>query len=167
MVVKMSRILRNLTTGRWHLKHTLSDSGAAVITEAVTLAEKTTSAQIKVVIESALELRSLCRNQSTRDRALEIFGLERVWDTSLNNGVLLYLLVSERRSEIVADRGFNGLVAPAEWSSVCSVLSGEVEEAGTVAAILRAVQQIGAIASRAFPSSEHENEISDGVVLKT
>jgi uncharacterized membrane protein len=162
----MKRLLQNLTTGRWHLRRLMSQTGAAVITEAVTRAEQTTSAQIKVVIEAALDLGPLCRGQTARERALEVFGLERVWDTSANNGILLYLLVSERDAEIVADRGLNGLVTPEQWSNLCDELTRGIPKDGFVPTIVRAVEQIGTLASKVCPSSRHDNELSDQVLVR-
>ena len=49
-----------------------------------------------------------------------------MWDTEQNNGVLLYLLLADRDVEIVADRGFNGKVAPVEWESVCRVMEAHL-----------------------------------------
>ena len=162
----MKRFFQNLTTGTWHVRRHLGAQGAARITEAVKVAEQTTSAQIKVVIEAALDLAPLLRGQTANDRALEVFGHERVWDTSSNNGILLYLLVAERDAEIVADRGFNDLVTAKEWSEICDTLSREVLANDFVTGIIRAVEMIGAVATRIFPSTRHSNEISDTVSVR-
>jgi hypothetical protein len=39
--------------------------------------------------------------------------------------VLIYVLYAERAVEIVADRGFNGLVSEPEWSAVCHAMQRE------------------------------------------
>lgn len=162
----MKRFFQNLTTGTWHLRRHLGPEGAARIAEAVRVAEQTTSAQIKVVIEAALDLAPLLRGQTARDRALEVFGHERVWDTSSNNGILLYLLVAERDAEIVADRGFNGVVTEGEWGAICDTLSREVLANDFVTGMERAVELIGSVATRVFPSMGHTNEISDTVSVR-
>jgi uncharacterized membrane protein len=165
-ISSVKRLLQNLTTGKWHLRRLLGSAGASAITEAVSTAERATSAQIKVVIESSLDLGPLCRGQTARERALEVFGLERVWDTSGNNGILLYLLVAERDAEIVVDRGFNKFVAPNEWEGLCSSLTREIAVEGFLTAIVRTVERIGAIASRAFPTTGSVNELSDDLQLR-
>ena len=48
----------------------------------------------------------------TRQRATMLFGRLRVWDTALNNGVLVYLLMVERRIELLADRALAERVPP-------------------------------------------------------
>ena len=50
------------------------------------------------------------RKLTPRERALEVFGLLRVWDTEENCGVLVYLLLADRDVEIVADRGIHRVV---------------------------------------------------------
>lgn len=166
MVFTMKRLWQNLTTGRWHVRRLLAPTGAAAITEAVRVTERTTSAQIKVVVEAALDVAPLFRGQTARERSLEVFGLERVWDTSANNGILLYLLVAERDAEIVADRGFNGVVAPEEWSDLCNALTREIASTGFVPAIVQAVERIGTIATRTFPVTESGNELRDELLVR-
>ena len=51
-----------------------------------------------------------CASSTPRERALEVFGLLRVWDTEENAGVLVYLLLADRDVEIVADRGIDRVV---------------------------------------------------------
>jgi len=162
----MRRLVKNLTTGRWHLGRLLTSAGAKTITEAVSAAEQTTSAQIKVVIEAALDLGPLLRGQMARERALEVFGVERVWDTAANNGILLYILVAERDAEIISDRGFNNLVSAHEWDELCGLLTREIRSNGFVPAVISAVERIGAIATRVFPSTGHSNELSDEVRIR-
>jgi uncharacterized membrane protein len=53
-----------------------------------------------------------------RERALAMFGKLRVWDTELNNGVLIYLLFAEHKIEIVADRGLAARVGDAQWKAI-------------------------------------------------
>ena len=64
-----------------------------------------TPGELRFVVEHALELGDLIDRVTPRQRALELFGLLRVWDTETNNGVLIYVLYAEHAVEIVADRG--------------------------------------------------------------
>jgi uncharacterized membrane protein len=162
----MRRVIQNLTTGTWHLNRALSAAEREAITEAVRAAEKTTSAQIKVVVESSLHTMDVIRGQTARERALEVFGLERIWDTSNNNGILLYLLLSEHDAEIVVDRGFNDTVDTETWKAVCKVLESEHARSSFGRAVCAAVQEIGTIARSIFPSTAHPNEISDDVRVR-
>lgn len=162
----MQRLIQNLTTGTWHLKRALSPSEREAITEAVRKVEKNTSAQIKVVVESSLHMMDVIRGQTARERALEVFGLERVWDTSNNNGILLYLLLAEHDAEIVVDRGFNDKVDSSAWKAVCSVLESENTRSSFAQAVCAAVQEIGRVAHSVFPSTAHPNELPDEVHVR-
>lgn len=162
----MDRLFKNLSTGRWHLAKLLSPIERALVTDAVQEAEKSTSAQIKVVVETSLHFMDVVRGQTARERALEVFGVERVWDTTYNNGVLLYLLIAERDAEIVADRGFNDKVSPTEWQQVCHTLEQAAKSGGLATAIIAAVEQIGEMARKVFPSTGHENELGDEVRVR-
>jgi uncharacterized membrane protein len=52
-------------------------------------------------------------------RALDIFSQLRIWDTTHNNGVLIYLLLADRDVELLADRHIGALVSTAEWHNIC------------------------------------------------
>ena len=66
--------------------------------------------QVCFAIEAALPLARVWRRVTPRERAIEVFGLLRVWDTEHNDGVLVYLLLADRDVEIVADRGIHAQV---------------------------------------------------------
>ena len=67
------------------------------------------------MVEGALDGKPLFRDQPARERALDIFSHLRIWDTAHNNGVLIYLLLADRKVEIVADRGIDAKVGAAGW----------------------------------------------------
>lgn len=167
----MRRLIQNLTTGSWHLRRALKQRDQESITEAVRGAERSTSAQIKVVVEASLHMMDVMRGQTARERALEVFGLERVWDTSHNNGILLYILIAEHDAEIVVDRGFNDRVDARTWQAVCELLESEKSRSSLGHAVCVAVEQLGQIAQSIFPPTgesapDHVNEITDGVRVR-
>ena len=119
---------------RW-FRHTFATDGAVRrafppaalgrIEAAVDASEQLHSGEIRVAIEGALEPSEIARGKTPRARALEVFAALGVWDTDANNGVLIYVLLADRDVEIVADRGFNGRVAAAEWRAVCENMERE------------------------------------------
>ena len=73
-----------------------------------------------------------------RDRALTVFGKQRVWDTEYNNGVLVYLLLAEHCIEIVADRALARCTDEAHWRALVDRVAeacraGRIEEGLTTA----------------------------------
>jgi len=125
------------------------------LTQLVADSESAHSGEIRIFVESGLPTSYLWRTDDlshiTRQRALAIFGKIRVWDTEHNNGVLIYLLVAERRIEIVADRGVNQVVSPDTWSSLVSGLAtafriGQYEEG-----MCQAVAEVSKLLQQHFP----------------
>lgn len=162
----MKRIVQHLTIGNWHLRKILGEHERAALTKAVHAAEQGSSGQIRVVIETSLNLGRLLGKQCARERALEVFAHERVWDTALNNGVLLYLLCAERDAEIIADRGLNDKVSNLEWATICESLEHEVQTAGFATALTQAIERIGTLLRRAFPSDRSLDELGDEITIR-
>jgi uncharacterized membrane protein len=136
------------------------------IEAAVGKAEAGHAGELRVVIETDLDAWSILRGKTSRQRAIEAFAAFHVWDTELNNGVLLYILCADRAVEIVADRGFNELVTPAEWRGVCQAMQTEFGagrwDAGATAGIAAAAALIG----RHYPASgRNGNELPDRPVV--
>ena len=77
------------------------------------------------MVEGALDGTPLFRDQSARERALDIFSQLRIWDTAHNNGVLIYLLFADHNVEIVADRGIDAKVGSSGWEKICAGMETE------------------------------------------
>ena len=134
------------------------------IAQAIAAAEARHTGEVRFAVEGAIHPRAILGGLSARARAEEVFSQLRVWDTRANNGVLLYLLLAERRIEIVADRGFRGLVTPEQWRGACLLVeerlrAGEFEEA-----VVQGVQALSALVEAHFPRLPgyvDENELPD------
>ena len=94
-------------------------SSLAAIEQAIKQSEISHEGEVRFAVEAALNTLPLLRDQSARDRAVEVFSQLRVWDTEHNNGVLIYLLLADRDVEIIADRGINVKVGSEEWEKIC------------------------------------------------
>ena len=144
------------------VRRVFHDGLLARIEAAIGDGERAHSAELRVAIEASLPLREIWHGRTPRDRALEVFGALRVWDTAANNGVLLYVLWADRAVEIVADRAAAAAIAPARWREVCELLvaayRGGDFERGTIAAI----ERIHGLLVEAFPSAAGgANELPD------
>lgn len=92
----------------------------------VAASETRHTGEIRIYVEASLPMPYLWRHLRhqvpmqalVRERATEMFGALRVWDTHHNNGVLMYLLLAEREIELVADRGLNAIVPAPEWQAM-------------------------------------------------
>ena len=112
----IKRIGKHLLEHHWRVRRIFPPEALAVIEQAIKAGEATHSGQVRFVVEGALDGKPLFKNQSARERALDIFSQLRIWDTAHNNGVLIYLLLADREVEIVADRGIDAKVGAAGWA---------------------------------------------------
>jgi uncharacterized membrane protein len=162
-----------------HIRHRLLDeddarrllgSDALARVEArVAASEKQHSGEIRVVVEAGLPLSYLRRGATPRDRAVALFGKLGVWDTERNNGVLVYLLLAERAIEIVADRGLNRLVPPAEWAEIAATMQSAFQSGDFEGGLLRAVDAVDALLVRHFAARAGDvdvNELPDAPLFR-
>lgn len=161
----LRRILRHFLMTRWHLTRAFPKQTLAAIEQAIERAEKAHGGEIRFAIERELSVADLWREVSPRERAIELFGQLGVWDTSDNNGVLIYVLLADHDVEIVADRGFQGRVSDEEWAHVCHDIEqafgrGEFEH-GTVQGIVG----VSELVARHFPVSDGNEQPNRPVIL--
>lgn len=160
--MNMKRLLRHLFFPDWLTRRRFPRPLLGRIAAVVSALELGHSGELRFAVEGALHPGQLLAGMTARERALEVFSSLRIWDTAANNGVLIYLLLADRVVEIVADRGLNGLVQPAQWETICRemearFLCGEFE-AGT----LLGIERVNDLLRRHFPvSGANPNELPD------
>ena len=126
----------------------------------VSQSERGHSGEIKIYIETALPWADLLQNLPTqelcRQRAIALFGSQRVWDTAQNNGVLLYLLLAERSIEIIADRGISQRVEPDVWQAMVARLSERCRRGDMEDGLRQTVAELSELLIQHFPLREDE-----------
>src|ERR1700738_5734127 len=142
------RIGRHLLEHRWRGRRGFSPDVLAAIEQAIKAGEATHAGQVRFFVEGALDGAPLFRNQSARERALDIFSHLRIWDTVHNNGVLIYLLLADRNVEIVADRGIDAKVGAVGWEKIWADMETEFKggnfEGGAIQGIGAVSRQVAA-----------------------
>lgn len=134
------------------------------IATAIAASEQRHSGEICFAVEPALHPRAVLAGRQARDRAVEVFAQLRVWDTRANNGVLLYLLLADHRIEIVADRGFDGVVSAEQWRGVCQLIEELLKSGAPEPAVLRGVAALSELLADHFPRGDgymDHNELPD------
>jgi len=121
----IGRFFRHLLTDHWAARFAFPARVLVAIEGAIVAQEQRHDGELRFVVEAALPLVDLARGMSARERAIELFGALRVWDTERNCGVLIYLLLAEKRVEIVADRGIHRKVGAAAWEAICGAMQRE------------------------------------------
>jgi uncharacterized membrane protein len=160
------RLWRHLVTDRGSVRRAFPDAMLGAIEAAVAAGEQAHRGQLCVAIEAALPPGRALGATSPRDRALEVFGLLRVWDTEENAGVLVYVLLADRDVEIVADRAIHRLVGEAYWQEQCAVMEAAARAGRLGQGVLKAVEAISATLATHFPrEGVVRNEIPDRPTL--
>jgi len=162
----LARLWRHLVTDRGAVRRAFPEPTLAAIEAAIAAGERTHRGQLCVAIEAALPPHRALGATTPRERALEVFGLLRVWDTEENTGVLVYVLLADRDVEIVADRTIDRLVGDAYWQAQCAVMEAEARAGRLGVGVLKAVEAISATLAGHFPcEGAGRNEIPDRPTL--
>jgi uncharacterized membrane protein len=166
MATTMRRLLRHLVTDRGHVQRDFPPEDLARVEAAITEGERGHSGQVCFAIEAALPLARVWSGITPRQRALEVFGFLRVWDTERNDGVLVYLLLADRDVEIVADRGIHAQVGAQAWETICKTMEAHFHAGDFAKGALEGVAAISALLARHSPRGAGDsNELSDRPVI--
>lgn len=130
------------------------------IVEAIRLAEKNTSGEIRVHIEQTT-------SKVPFDRALEVFYELKMNETQLQNGVLIYLAVADKQFVICGDKGINEVVAPDFWESTKEIMAAQFKQGNFKQGLIDGITKAGEQLKTYFPwqvddTNELSNEISKG-----
>jgi uncharacterized membrane protein len=139
----------------------------AAIGRAVGEQEKRHRGEMRVVIEGGLPLPALVAGRTARERAIELFAHLRVWDTENNAGVLIYLLLADRRVEIVADRGIHACVGDTAWETICGAMQQEFAAGRFEAGTLGGLASVSDLLAQHFPpkAGGNPNELPDAPIV--
>jgi uncharacterized membrane protein len=130
------------------------------IVEAIRMAEKETSGEIRVHIEKTTSIDAF-------DRALEVFHLLEMNKTELKNGVLIYVAVKDKTFVICGDQGINELVPNDFWNTTKEVMADHFKNGNFKNGLIDGIIKAGNQLKIYFPfqegdTNELSNEISKG-----
>lgn len=163
----MPRLLRHLFAGH-AARRFFPTASMQCIQQTIAASENTHGGQIVFAVENALSPGALLAKVDAAHRAREVFGLLRVWDTTHNSGVLIYLLLADRRVEIVADRAIHAVVGNTAWDFICGEMQkrfalGEFEQG-----VIVGIEAISSLLAKYFPlavGEKNPNELSDRPII--
>ena len=163
---RFKRFARHLASDHRAVRRAFPREALARIEAAIGTGEKNHAGQVRFVVEAALPLALVLSRQTPRERALDVFGRLRIWDTEGNSGVLVYLLLADRRVEIIADRGIHRQVGDAEWQSICHTMESAFHEGRFEEGAVAGIDAVSALLSRHFPrGGAASNELPDQPIL--
>ncbi len=162
----LGRWLGHLFTDHWSVRRAFPRAAMRAIEKAIGEEERRHGGQLRFAVEASLPLGDLFRGVQSRERAVECFGRLRVWDTEHNSGVLIYLLLADRRVEIVADRGIHGKIGTAAWEAICGEMQQEFARGQFERGVVLGVRAISDLLAAHFPpSGKGANELPDKPVV--
>lgn len=130
------------------------------IVEAICMAEKETSGEIRVHLEKTT-------SKVPYERALEVFHLLKMDETQLQNGVLIYIAVKDKTFVICGDKGINDVVSHDFWDSTKEVIAAHFKTKNFKQGLIDGITKAGEQLKKHFPYQEGDmnelsNEISKG-----
>lgn len=131
------------------------------LADAIRASEVGHTGELLVVLETALPSRHI----DSHERALEVFGRGRVWDTPGSTGILLYVALGDHRIELIADRGVP--VSDDTWQALCHTLQAALRAGQYLPGLLDAISGIEDTLRAALPGEPPEtpNRLPDAPLL--
>lgn len=128
------------------------------IVEAIRLAEKNTSGELRVHIEKKTSIDAF-------DRAMEVFHELKMDETKERNGVLIYLAVKDKTFVIYGDQGINDKVDDTFWDATRDVMVSHFKNGDFKQGLIDGINKAGEELKKYFPyndddTDELSNEIS-------
>lgn len=165
--MQFARIVRHLFTDHLAVKRAFPREAMRAIEKAIAEQEQRHAGQLRFAVEASLPLGELARGVDARRRAVECFSRLRIWDTAHNSGVLVYVLLADRRVEIVADRGIHGKAGSAAWETICGEMQREFARGQFERGAVAGIRAIGDLLAGHFPADggPRPNELPDRPVV--
>ena len=130
------------------------------IVEAIRAAEKRTSGEIRIFVESR------CRFVDPVDRASEVFFGLKMEKTEDRNGVLIYIAMKDHQLAVFGDQGIHERVGTAFWNDEVKKMLRAFNAENYVDGAISIINDIGEALLHHFPyEKEDRNELPDNIVF--
>jgi uncharacterized membrane protein len=138
----------------------LSSTEEQEIVNAIRVAEKNTSGEIRVHLEKSSKI-------DVFDRAMEVFHYLKMDNTKEQNGVLIYVAVEDKTFVIYGDKGINDIVGKDFWNATKDAIQTQFKIGNFKQGLVDGILKAGDALEKHFPwqhndTNELPNEISKG-----
>src|SRR5262249_18865048 len=162
-VLRRRRRERKLVAGagmprhpRW-LRGVASKADLDAVAEAISHAERSTAAEIRVHLDHRCA-------EDAMARAVEVFERLHMHRTADRAGVLLYLAMDDHKVAVIGDTGIHQRVGQGYWDGLIARVIRHLREGRPREALVGAVAELGAVLATHFPRRRDDrNELSDRV----
>ncbi|WP_339489822.1 TPM domain-containing protein [Pseudomonas sp. EL_65y_Pfl2_R95] len=163
----IKRVFTNLFSGWFQLGRSFPAPVLDEIGKAIGSGEAQHIGEVRFAIEARMHIIDVLAGMTSRARAEQVFAEQGVWDTEHNSGILIYLLLAEKRVEIVADRGIARHVDQAQWDAVCSRMCEHFAQGLWRQGSLEAIDQAHGLLRQFFadPRLGNPNELPDQPII--
>lgn len=165
----LTRWFKHLSLDVSNTRRLLPAAARQRLEQSIRASESRHLGELRVCVEASLSPAQLWRGVTPRQRAVELFSQLGVWDTEHNNGVLIYLLLADRRIEVLADRGLMQKLDDADhWEKLVGQLSQHLTQSNMQQGLQTAIEHIGALLQKHYPLLKGQinaNELPDSIVL--
>ena len=135
----------------------LTKEEEAEVVEAIRIAEKNTSGEIRVHLEKKTTIAPL-------DRAVEVFHRLKMTNTKNRNGVIFYVAVKSKQFAIYGDENINKKVGADFWNSTRDTMTNHFKKGENKLALVNGIIKAGEQLKHHFPyESDDKNELSDDI----
>ena len=129
------------------------------IVEAIRIAERDTSGEIRVHIEQKCDT-------DVYEHALEVFHVLKMDNTIQRNGVLIYVAVDNKTFVIFGDQGINNIVGADFWNSTRDKIATQFKTGNFKQGIVDGITEAGKVLSKHFPWHHHDKDELDNAISK-
>src|SRR5690242_759998 len=131
------------------------------IVQSIRNAEKNTSGEIRVFVESK------CRFVNALDRAAEIFLRLEMQKTTHRNAVLVYVAIKHRQLAVYGDEGIHQKLGNAYWNDAVKKMIAHFNKNNYAEGISQCVRDVGEALYTHFPYNKEtdKNELPDDIIF--
>lgn len=162
----LSRLIKHLCTTTADVRRAFPPATLKAIEDAINEGETRHRAEVRVVVEPALNTQAVLSGMSARERARELFAHYGVWDTEENCGVLVYVNLADHQVEIVADRGVGRVIGAKDWHAICRTMTQGFARGAYHDSVITALVELNALLQQHYPDDgSRRNQLSDKPVM--
>jgi uncharacterized membrane protein len=139
----------------------LNEEDNRLIVKSIRQAEKNTSGEIRVFIESR------CSWMDSMNRAAEIFFSLEMQKTELRNAVLVYVAIKDRQVALFGDEGIHNKLGDVYWNEKVAEMISSFQNEDYGKGVAECVIQVGEALHLHFPymGNADKNELPDEIVF--
>ena len=149
---KFKRLWRHRLASARRVRAVFDEAALDRVQSAVAEGENLHRGEIHFAVEAELDLYQLWASMTPRERALQVFAEQGIWDTEENTGVLIYLLWADHDVEIIADRGAHRILPAARWDEICATMARACRDGRHVDGVVSAIRALNEELRVALPA---------------